>query len=189
MSPKSNLTLPSPPLTHVPRCHSFASFTSLQGWWLHHFPGQPVPLLGNLFGEEVFPNINPLQAQPEPISSHPVTFLPGRRDWHPPVRESQEASWFCWFKCQQYHPSPSHRATKLWPGLAHTAQGFGPCRSWEDKEYSGQLKCVFLVDYLHRAFCFHSYMSKSLSLNQNSTCEVQETKLYKCSIICRWLKP
>ena len=43
----------------------------LQGWWLHHFPGQPVPVLDNPFGEEIFPKIQPYPAlvQREAISS------------------------------------------------------------------------------------------------------------------------
>ncbi|KAK4814531.1 hypothetical protein QYF61_022020 [Mycteria americana] len=45
------------------------------GWQLNHFPGQPVPMLGNPFSEVKFPNIQskPPLAQPEAISSCPIT--------------------------------------------------------------------------------------------------------------------
>ncbi|KAK4832004.1 hypothetical protein QYF61_020442 [Mycteria americana] len=48
---------------------------ALLGWGLNHFPGQPVPMLDNPFGEEIFPNIQskPLLAQLEAISSCPIT--------------------------------------------------------------------------------------------------------------------
>ncbi|KAK4832219.1 LOW QUALITY PROTEIN: hypothetical protein QYF61_021066 [Mycteria americana] len=50
------------------------SLKRLQGWWLHHFPGQPVPLLNNPFGKEMFPNVpwKPPLAQLEAVSSRPV---------------------------------------------------------------------------------------------------------------------
>jgi len=32
-------------------------FEHLQGWGLHHFPGQPVPMLDHSFSEEIFPDI------------------------------------------------------------------------------------------------------------------------------------
>ena len=54
--PKVNLTLPSPPLNHVPKSHIHTFFKYLQGWWLNRFPGQPVPMLDNRFSEEFFPN-------------------------------------------------------------------------------------------------------------------------------------
>ncbi|KAK4826396.1 hypothetical protein QYF61_008067 [Mycteria americana] len=46
-----------------------------QGWRLNHFPGQPLPMLDNPFGEELFPNIQskPPLAQLEAISSRPIT--------------------------------------------------------------------------------------------------------------------
>ncbi|KAK4810277.1 hypothetical protein QYF61_015307 [Mycteria americana] len=48
---------------------------SPSGWRLHHFPGQPVPMLDNPFSEEIFPNTQskPLLTQLEAISSHPIT--------------------------------------------------------------------------------------------------------------------
>ncbi|KAK4821693.1 hypothetical protein QYF61_027457 [Mycteria americana] len=56
-SPTINLTLPRPPLHHVPKHLIQTSFKYLQGWRLNHFPGQPVPVLDNPFNEEKFPNI------------------------------------------------------------------------------------------------------------------------------------
>ena len=61
------------------------SFKYLQGRWLNHFPGQPVPMLDNPFGEEIFPNIQskPPLAQPEAISSYPTTcYLEKETDTH-----------------------------------------------------------------------------------------------------------
>ncbi|KAK4807436.1 hypothetical protein QYF61_001987, partial [Mycteria americana] len=70
-SPTANLTLPKPPLHHVPKHLIQMSFKYLQGWGLHHFPGQSVPMLDNPLGEEKFPNIQskPPLAQLEAISS------------------------------------------------------------------------------------------------------------------------
>ncbi|KAK4815740.1 hypothetical protein QYF61_006778 [Mycteria americana] len=74
-SPTVNLTLPRPPLHHVPKHLIQTSFKYLQGWRCNHFPGQPGPMLHNPFSEEKFPNIRskPPLAQPEAISSHPIT--------------------------------------------------------------------------------------------------------------------
>ncbi|KAK4832223.1 hypothetical protein QYF61_021070 [Mycteria americana] len=74
-SPTLNLTLPRPPLHHVPKHLIQTSFKYLQGWRLNHFPGQPVPMLDNPFSEEKFPNIQskPPLAQREAISSCPIT--------------------------------------------------------------------------------------------------------------------
>ncbi|KAK4824093.1 LOW QUALITY PROTEIN: hypothetical protein QYF61_010604, partial [Mycteria americana] len=70
-----NLTLPKPPLHHVPKHLIQTSFKYLQGWRLNHFPGQPVPMLDNPLGEVKFPNIQskPPLAQLEAISSCPIT--------------------------------------------------------------------------------------------------------------------
>lgn len=46
-SPTIKLTLPIPPLNHVPKCNICTSFKNLQGWWLHCFLGQSVPVLDN----------------------------------------------------------------------------------------------------------------------------------------------
>ena len=50
---------PTPPclLNHVPKCHIYTFFGHLQGWWLHHFPGQPVPVPDHSFSKDIFPNI------------------------------------------------------------------------------------------------------------------------------------
>ncbi|KAK4809951.1 hypothetical protein QYF61_002908 [Mycteria americana] len=75
LSPTVNLTLPRPPLYHVPKHLIQTSFKYLQGWRLNHFPGQPVPMLDNPFSEVKFPNIQskPPLAQLEAISSCPIT--------------------------------------------------------------------------------------------------------------------
>ncbi|KAK4822882.1 hypothetical protein QYF61_021101 [Mycteria americana] len=72
--PTINLTLPRPPLHHVPKHLIQTSFKYLQGWRLNHFPGQPVPMLDNPFSEIKFPNIQskPPLAQLEAISSCPI---------------------------------------------------------------------------------------------------------------------
>ncbi|KAK4817682.1 LOW QUALITY PROTEIN: hypothetical protein QYF61_024911 [Mycteria americana] len=74
-SPTVNLTLPRPPLHHVPKHLIQTSFKYLQGWGLNHFPGQPVPMLDNPFSEVKFPNIQskPPLVQLEDILSHPIT--------------------------------------------------------------------------------------------------------------------
>ncbi|KAK4832461.1 hypothetical protein QYF61_023508 [Mycteria americana] len=73
-SPTVNLTLPRPPLHHVPKHLIQMSSKYLQGWRLNHFPGQPVPMLDNPFSEVKFPNIQskPPMVQREAISSHPI---------------------------------------------------------------------------------------------------------------------
>ncbi|KAK4810322.1 hypothetical protein QYF61_018264 [Mycteria americana] len=74
-SPTVNLTLPRPPLHHVPKHLIQTSFKYLQGRGLNHFPGQPVPVLDNPFSEVKFPNIQskPPLVQLEAISSCPIT--------------------------------------------------------------------------------------------------------------------
>ncbi|KAK4830648.1 hypothetical protein QYF61_012491 [Mycteria americana] len=63
-----------PPLNHAPKRHIYTSFKYLQGWGLNHFPGQPVPMLNNPFGEENCPNIQskPPLVQLEAIFSCPM---------------------------------------------------------------------------------------------------------------------
>ena len=60
------------PTAHVPQCHIHTALEHLQGWWLHHLPGQPVPLPHHSYWEETFPNIQPEHhlAQRKPITSH-----------------------------------------------------------------------------------------------------------------------
>ncbi|KAK4829704.1 hypothetical protein QYF61_006079 [Mycteria americana] len=84
-SPTINLTLPRPPLYHVPKHLIQTSVKYLQGWQLNHFPGQPVPMLDNPFSEVKFPNIQskPPLAQLEAVSSHPITcYLGEETDTH-----------------------------------------------------------------------------------------------------------
>ena len=46
-------------LNHVPQ-HTIQMFLEhLQGWWLHHLSGQPIPVPDHPFREVVFPNIQP----------------------------------------------------------------------------------------------------------------------------------
>ena len=74
LSPTINLTLPCPPLNHVPKRHVYMSFIYFQGQCLDYFHGQPVPVLDNPFGEEIFPNSQsePPLMQLEAISSLPI---------------------------------------------------------------------------------------------------------------------
>ncbi|KAK4822567.1 LOW QUALITY PROTEIN: hypothetical protein QYF61_016136 [Mycteria americana] len=91
-SPTINLTLPTPPLHHVPQHLIQVSFKYFQGWRLNHFPGQPVPMLDNPFSEVKFPNIQskPPLAQLEAISSCPVTcYLGEETDPHLPTTSFQ----------------------------------------------------------------------------------------------------
>ncbi|KAK4817862.1 hypothetical protein QYF61_001531 [Mycteria americana] len=84
-SPTINVTLPSPPLHHVPKNLIQTSFKYLQGWRLNHFPGQPVPMPDNPFSEVKFPNIQskPPLVQLEAISSCPITcYLGEETDSH-----------------------------------------------------------------------------------------------------------
>lgn len=50
-SPSTTPALPSPSQTAIPRCHIHTAFKSLQEQWIHHFPGQPVPVPDNPFSE------------------------------------------------------------------------------------------------------------------------------------------
>lgn len=45
--------------SHVPKGHLYTSFKSLQAWWLPHSLGQPVVVLDDPLGNEIFPNIFP----------------------------------------------------------------------------------------------------------------------------------
>lgn len=52
-----------------------ATTTCPQGWGLHHFPGQSVPMLNCPIHEEIFHNVQskPTQVQLENISLCPIT--------------------------------------------------------------------------------------------------------------------
>lgn len=69
----------------MPHCLVFEHF---QGWWLHNFPGEPVPTLNHSFSDGHFPNI-----QPEPPLCY--LWLSGRRSW----------------------PSPQHNLRWLWRAI------------------------------------------------------------------------
>ncbi|KAK4828289.1 hypothetical protein QYF61_024954 [Mycteria americana] len=102
-SPTVNLTLPTPPLHHVPKHLIQTSFKYLQGWRLNHFPGQPVPMLDNPFSEVKFPNIQskPPLAQLEAISSHPITcYLGEETDPHLATTSFQTLHQLC---CPSLH--------------------------------------------------------------------------------------
>ena len=67
---------PTPPylLNHILKCHIYMFFKHLQRWWLHHLPGQPVPMPHHSSRKEVFPNTQsePPLMQLEAIASCPV---------------------------------------------------------------------------------------------------------------------
>ena len=56
-------------------------FKHIQGWWLHHLHGEPLPVLNNPFCQEVSPDIQPklTLAQLEAIVPHPVTCHQGEK--------------------------------------------------------------------------------------------------------------
>ena len=84
LSATVNLTLPSPPLKRVPEHHSYASFKYLQGWWLNHCPGQPVPVPDHSFSKEIFPNIQskPPLMQLEAVLSRITCYLGEETNTH-----------------------------------------------------------------------------------------------------------
>ncbi|KAK4817189.1 LOW QUALITY PROTEIN: hypothetical protein QYF61_003582, partial [Mycteria americana] len=75
-----------------------ASRACVHGWGLHHFPGQPGPMLDNPFSEVTFPDIQskPPLAQLEAISSRPITCDLGEEtdptSLQPPFRQFDEVS-------------------------------------------------------------------------------------------------
>lgn len=76
LSPSPSLTMPSPTLNCVPKHHIYTSFKYLQGCWLNHFLGQPIPILDNPLGEQIFPkfqskswyNLRPLPLVPSLVT-------------------------------------------------------------------------------------------------------------------------
>jgi len=64
--------MPAKPCPQVPHPHGFEP---LQGWGLHHRPGQPIPTPDHSLSEEIFPNIQsePPLTQLEAIASRPIT--------------------------------------------------------------------------------------------------------------------
>ena len=84
------------PLNHVPQCHIHTFLEHLQGQWLHHLPGQPIPIHHHSFSEEIFLHIQselPV-VQLEAIHSHPITATQEKRpapaSLQSPFRESCE---------------------------------------------------------------------------------------------------
>ena len=63
------------PLNHVLEYLVYVLFEYLQGWWLNHFPGQPIPMSDNPLSKKIFPNIQPKSPLPqlEAISSCPIS--------------------------------------------------------------------------------------------------------------------
>jgi len=47
------------PLNNVPQYNIYMLLVHFQGWWLHHLPGQPLPVPDHSFSKESFPNIQP----------------------------------------------------------------------------------------------------------------------------------
>ena len=80
--------------------HIHTVLEHVHGLWLHHLPGQPVPLPHPTVWEEMFPNIQP---QPPQSQSFPLilSLLPRRRGRPPPhhslfsgsCREPSGLSW------------------------------------------------------------------------------------------------
>lgn len=56
---RSSAPTSPPAVTHVPRCHINVAFETPPGMGLKPCPGQPVPMLGHAFGEEIFLASNP----------------------------------------------------------------------------------------------------------------------------------
>lgn len=55
-------------------CYIQSFLEHLQGWWLHHIPGQSIPILNNTFWEEISLDVQlePPLALPEVMFSHPT---------------------------------------------------------------------------------------------------------------------
>ena len=48
------------PLNHIPQCHTYTFPEHVQAWWLHHLPGQPVPVPDHSLEKQLFliPKLN-----------------------------------------------------------------------------------------------------------------------------------
>jgi len=86
LRPSSPTINPTPPclLIHVLKCHIYTFFEHLQGWWLRHCPGQPVPMPDRSFSEDIFPNIQ---------SKSPLKQLEAEQRW------LQAGCSGCWCMC------------------------------------------------------------------------------------------
>ena len=101
--------IPTMPLSHFPQCHIHTVLEHLQGWWLYHLSGQPVPMYYQSFGEEIFPNIQPepplvqLKAitsycitvtwKKRPTSPFHILFLGSCREWWGLPWASSSSDW------------------------------------------------------------------------------------------------
>ena len=65
---------PTPPrlLNHIPKCHIYTFIEHLQGRWLSHLPGQPIPMSDHSFSKEIFPNIQSKSPLTQPEASLPI---------------------------------------------------------------------------------------------------------------------
>lgn len=82
----------------------------LPGIVTFHFPGQPVPVFGNIFCEDIFPNIQfkPLLVQLKAFSSGPVTCYLGEETsptWLQPSFRYLPNLLFSWLNTP---PAPPH---------------------------------------------------------------------------------
>ena len=84
---------PNTPCLLIPKCHIYTFFKHLQGSWLHHFPGQPVPVLDNPISEErkYFPNtqFKPLLVQLEAWCHQPLLLTPTTHSTHTSTFEEE----------------------------------------------------------------------------------------------------
>jgi len=92
----------------------------LQGWWLHHLPGQSVPMPHCSFGEEIFPNIQlePPLVQFKDVTSCLITrcvFSPRVRIWAIPKAP-------CVFTWQKALVTRRPKQGQAWSGTTAKAQ-------------------------------------------------------------------
>ena len=59
----------------VPHCYIYTLLEQLQGRWLHHLPGQPIPMYHYSFWEEIVPNIQPERSTEALPFSAAITLL------------------------------------------------------------------------------------------------------------------
>jgi len=118
LRPLSPTIHPTPPclLNHVPKGHIHMVFEPLQGWGLHHCPGQPGPRPDHSLSEDIFPNLQaePPLTQPEAIASHHRVM-----GWKRPLRSSSPTA----------NPTPPCLLNHVPKGHIHTLfkhlQGWG----------------------------------------------------------------
>ena len=80
-------------LHHIPQRYVDPTLKHLEGWGLHHLPGQPIPTPDNPFCKEMLPDIQskPSLAQLEAITSCPIAcYLV--KETHYLVKETQRKS-------------------------------------------------------------------------------------------------